>query len=132
VRFRDPAAIQAGMQAVLSGDVPFIEGIRLLVAGQLFENTRKMPFDFLKAHFDEIVAKRPTGGGFDFGSEFPRVGASFCDAQSKAELQSFLGPKIAQFTGGARVLDQTLEAIQVCTANKAAQEPSVIAFLKHY
>jgi cytosol alanyl aminopeptidase len=131
-RFRDPAAIEAGMQAVLSGDIPFMEGLGLLFSGQLFESTRKMSFEFLKTHYDEVVAKRPTGGGFDFGSELPAVGVFFCDPQSKAELQTFLGPKIGQFTGGPRILEQTLEGIDVCIANKAAQQPSVIAFLKHY
>ncbi|HTU44338.1 MAG TPA: M1 family metallopeptidase [Bryobacteraceae bacterium] len=131
-RFRDPAAIEAGMQAVLSGEIPFMEGAGLLFAGQIFEKTRVLSFNFLKAHFDEIVAKRPTGGGFDFGSEFPRVGASFCDAQSREELQSFLGPRVGQFTGAPRVLDQTLESIDNCIAQKAAEEPSVAAFLKHY
>lgn len=131
-RFRDPAAIQSGMRAVLSGEIPFIEGSGLLFAGQLREKTRMLSFEFLKAHFDEIVAKRPTGGGFDFGSEFPRVGAAFCDAQSKAALQDFLAPRVDQFTGAPRVLQQVLEGIDVCIANKAAQEPSVIAFLKQY
>jgi alanyl aminopeptidase len=131
-RFRDPAAINAGMQAVLSGDIPFIEGAGLLFAGQHFEKTRMMSFNFLKAHFNEIVAKRPTGGGFDFGSDFPRAGASFCDAHSRAELQSFLEPKVDKFSGARRVLDQTLESIDVCIAQKAAQEPSVVSFLKQY
>jgi cytosol alanyl aminopeptidase len=131
-RFRDPAAIQAGMQAVLSGDIPFMEGTGLLFAGQMDERTRKLAFQFLKANFDEIAKKRPAGGGFDGGALFPYVGTSYCDAQSKAELQSFFAPRIDQFTGGPRILEQVLESIDVCIANKAAQEPSVIAFLKHY
>jgi cytosol alanyl aminopeptidase len=131
-RFRDPAAIQAGMQAVLSGQIPFMEGTGLLFAGQTDERTRKVAFEFMKTHFDEIAHKRPTGGGFDGGAMFPYVGASFCDAQSKAELQSFFAPRIDQFTGAPRILQQVLESIDVCIANKAAQEPSVIAFLKHY
>ncbi|MBV9763188.1 MAG: M1 family metallopeptidase [Acidobacteriaceae bacterium] len=131
-RFRDPAAIQAGMQALLNGDIPFIEGASLLFNGQLQEKTRMFAFEFLKAHFDEIAAKRPTGGGFDFGAEFPLVGSSFCDAQSKAALQDFLGPRVERFTGAPRVLRQVLEGIDVCIANKAAQQPSVVAFLEQY
>ncbi|MBV9034809.1 MAG: ERAP1-like C-terminal domain-containing protein, partial [Acidobacteriaceae bacterium] len=130
--FRDPAAIKAGMEAVLSGEVPFMEGLGLLFAGQEAEATRKMAFEFMQAHFDEIAAKRPTGGGFDAGAIFPRVGASFCDAQSKEQLQSFFGPRIEKFTGAPRALSQTLESIDVCIAEKGAQEPSVEAFLKNY
>lgn len=130
--FRDPAALHAGMEAVVSGDIPFMEGMTLLLAGQLQPKTRKMPFDFMKAHFDEISAKRPTGGGFDAGAYFPYVGISFCDAQSRDELRSFFESKVDRFTGAPRMLQQVLEGIDVCIANKAAQEPSVVAFLKHY
>jgi alanyl aminopeptidase len=130
--FRDPAAIAAGYNAVLSGDIPFIQGANLLFAGQGQESTRKMPFEFLKAHFDEIVAKRPQGGGFDFGARLPAVGQSYCDAASKEELQSFFGTRMGQFTGGPRSLSQTLERIDLCIARRAAQEPSVTAFLQKY
>ena len=50
--FRDPAAIEAGMNAVLSKQVPFIEGAALLFAGENFAATRKLPFQFMQAHFD--------------------------------------------------------------------------------
>ena len=130
--FRDPQAIDAGYRAVVMGDVPFLEGARLLFSGQGSEATRKLPFHFLQAHFDEIVAKRPTGGGFDFGSVLPNVGASYCDAQSKSELETFFEPRSPKFTGGPRALAQTLESIDLCIANKAAQQPSVTAFLQKY
>ncbi len=130
--FRDKDAIQAGYQAVVSGDVPFLEGAGLLFAGQDSDATRKMPFAFLKAHFDEVVSKRPTGGGFDFGSRLPSVGRSYCDAQSRADLQTFFAPRAEKFTGGPRALAQVLEEIDLCIANKAAQEPSVAAFLQKY
>ncbi len=130
--FRDPAAIQAGMEAVLKGDIPFIEGVYLLFAGQQSAATRKMAFNFMKAHFDEIAAKRPTGGGFDAGAEFPYVGASFCDKQSEEELKSFFEPRVDKFVGAPRILAQVLERIDSCIATKAAQEPGVVAFLKQY
>jgi alanyl aminopeptidase len=131
-RFRDRAAIQAGMESVLSGKVPFIEGLSLLFAGQGQQSTRGMAFEFMKAHFDEIAAKRPTGGGFDAGAVFPQVGASYCSADQKQELQAFFQPRVDKFTGAPRALSQVLESIDVCTALKAEEEPSVAAFLKKY
>ncbi len=130
--FRDPASLQTGYAAILSGEVPFIEGAQLLFAGQGQASTRKLAFEYMQAHFDELAAKRPQGGGFDAGSRFPAVGQSYCDAQSKAELQSYFEPRIAKFTGGPRALAQTLEGIDLCTATKAAQEASVVAFLRNY
>jgi alanyl aminopeptidase len=130
--FRDPAAIEAGMNAVADGQVPFMEGDRLLFAGQNQEATRKLPLQFLEKHYDQIVAKMPTGGGFDFGSVLPSVGASYCDVRSRDQLKQFLGPKVDKFVGAPRALDQTIEAIDLCIASKAIQAPSVAAFLEKY
>jgi alanyl aminopeptidase len=130
--FRERDAIDAGMNALLSGDVPFLEGAGLLFSGQGQAATRKVPFEFLKAHWDQVVAKMPTGGGFDFGSVLPEVGASYCDASSRDELKSFFAPKVDKFVGAPRALDQTIESIDLCIANKAAQEPGVAAFLQKY
>lgn len=130
--FHDRAAIETGMNAVLSGEIPFMEGIVLLFSGQGTAATRKMPFEFMKAHFDEIAAKRPTGGGFDAGAYFPQVGATYCDSESKQELQNFFQPRVDKFTGAPRALSQVLESIDVCIAEKAAQEPSVAEFLEKY
>ena len=128
--FHNPAAIEAGMNAVLGGDVPFMEGAGLLFAGQSQPATRKLPLQFLEAHFDQIVAKMPTGGGFDFGTVLPEVGASYCDAASRDQLKAFLGPKTNRFVGAPRALDQTIESIDLCIAVKAAQGPSVAKFLE--
>jgi alanyl aminopeptidase len=130
--FRDPAAIEAGMKAVLNGDVPFLEGAALLFSGQSQDATRKLPLNFLKAHYDEVVAKMPTGGGFDFGSVLPQVGGSYCDASSRDELKAFLAPKVEKFVGAPRSLDQTIEAIDLCIAIKAVQEPVVEKLLEKY
>ena len=131
-RFNDPAAIQGDMEAVLHGDIPFMESIPLLFAGRNSDKTRKLAFNFMKQHFDELAAKRPTGGGADAGAYFVFVGASFCDAESEAELKDFFAARVNKFVGAPRILDQTLESIHACTANKALQEPSVEEFLKGF
>ena len=130
--FRNPEAIEAGMNAVLSKQVPFIEGAGLLFAGQGAQATRKQSFEFMKAHFDQLASERPTGGGFDAGALFPRVGAELCDASSRTELEQFFRPKVNQFSGAPRALDQVLESIDVCIATRQEQEPGVAAFLKKY
>ncbi len=130
--FRDREAIEAGMEAVLKGDIPFLEGAQALFSGQGEAATRKMAFDFLKAHYDEIVSKMPTGGGFDFGTVLPQVGATYCDAKSKAELQEFFAPRIGKFIGGQRALDQVLESIDLCASQVEAKRADVSAFLEKY
>lgn len=130
--FRNHDALETTMQAVLSGQIPFIEGATLLTAGQGQEATRTVGFEFMKAHFDEIASKRPTGGGFDAGAQFPSVGASFCEANQKSQLASFFEPRVSQFTGAPRALAQVLESIDVCIASKKAQQPGLQAFLEKY
>lgn len=130
--FRDPAAIEAGMNAVAGGSVPFMEGAGLLFNGQTDARTRAMPLRFLKGHFQQITSRMPTGGGFDFGAVLPRVGAGYCDLKSRNELKAYFQPLTTQYVGAPRALDQTIEAIDLCIAKKAAQSRSVADFLARY
>lgn len=132
--FRDPAVIQRAEQAVVAGEIPMVQGggYLLLGAGQGAADTRQMPFNFLKAHYDEILKERPTGGGADFGGMLPRVGQSYCNAESRDALKDFFEPRVDKLTGAPRTLSQVLESIDVCIAQKQAEQPSVKAFLKKY
>jgi cytosol alanyl aminopeptidase len=129
--FRDPKAIKAGMQAVISGKIPLQDGFTLILsAGRRSAETIRLPFEFVKTHLDEIMKDKPNIFGFDFGGFLPRVGEPFCDARSRADLQAFFGPLVGRYTGAPRALAQTLESIDQCIANKAAQQPSIIEFLQ--
>ena len=130
--FRDPAVLTEGMNAVVNGTVPFIEGAAMLFAGRNEPTTSKLSFEFVKSHWDQIVQAMPTGGGFDFGSVLPDTGISFCDTSSRDELKSFFQPKVSKYVGAPRALDQAIEAVELCIANKAAQESGVEAFLSKY
>ena len=131
--FRDREAIEAIEQAVLaSRDISFVEGGYLLLSnGQSEQATRKMPLEFLKAHYDEIVAAMPVGV-MGLGPALPLVGQSYCDAQSRSELEAFFRPRLDKLPGAARTLDQVLEGIDLCIAQTAAQQPEVVAFLRNY
>jgi alanyl aminopeptidase len=131
--FHNPAAINAGMQAVLSKAIALADGFSLLIsAGQSYPDTRKLPFQFIKAHFDEIMKDHPSIFGNDMGSFLPFAGGSFCDSASRGELQAFFSPKVDQYAGAPRNLAQTLEGIDLCIARKTAQQDSVKAFLEKY
>ena len=130
--FRDRASIEAGYNALVNGDVPAIEGFALLLAGQGNAATVKMPLEHLKSHWDAVLAKLPSVGGFDMRGNLPNVGASFCDAASRDELRALLDPHADKFLGARRNLDQVTERIDQCIANKAAQQASVAGFLSKY
>jgi len=131
--FHDPAAIRAGMQAVLDKTIPLVDGFSLLVsAGQGYPDTRKMPFQFVKEHLAQIMEGNPSVFGNDLGSYLPFTGGSFCDAGSRRELQEFFGPLVDKYTGAPRNLAQVLEGIDLCIAQKTAQQDIVKAFLEKY
>ena len=131
--FHDRAAIQAGFQAVITKEIPLTDGFPLLVgAGQGFSDTRKLAFEFIKAHFDQIMSGHPSVFGFDLGSALPYSGQSFCDPEPRNELQAFFGPMVDKYVGAPRTLAQVLEGIDLCVARKAAQAPSIESFLRKY
>ncbi len=130
--FRDPAAIEVLYQSVLSGEVPFMEGGSLLFAGQEFEDTRHLAMANVQAHIDEILAKRPKGVDVDFAARLPYVGRRYCDGDSRRKLQQFFEPRVAEYVGAPRILDQVLEEIDLCIARKNAQGASIAGFLQNY
>jgi alanyl aminopeptidase len=131
--FRDPAAINAGMQSVLSGKIPLVDGFPLLLeGGRNSRATRRMPFEFVKANFDQIMKDKPSIFGNDFGTFLPWVGNAFCDAESRKELETYFKPIVNRYEGAARNLAQTLETVDLCIARVAAQRDSVREFLTKY
>jgi hypothetical protein len=117
---------------VLSGRVKLVDGFPLLFGGQESPATRRMPFEFVKAHFDEIMKGNPSIFGFSLGSFLPRVGAGFCDAESRKQLHDYFAPLVNQYDGVSRNLAQTLETVDLCIARVEAQRPSVSEFLARY
>lgn len=131
--FHAPAAIQAAFNAVLTKELPLVDGFSLLLsAGQSYPDTRKMAFQFVKEHFEQITSGNPGAFGNDLGSYLPYSGGSFCDAASRREVQEFFESRVEPFNGAPRNLAQTLENIDLCIAQKAAQQDSVRAFLEKY
>jgi len=130
--FRDRAAIEAGFQAVLEKKIPMVDGVSLLFAGQGSPETRNLSFEFVKQHFDELTAGHPNIFGSDVGSFMPFSGGSFCDTQSRDRFQAFFTPLVGKYSGAPRNFAQALEGIDLCIAQKTAQEDSVRTFLEKY
>lgn len=131
-KFNDPAALQGAMEALLHEEIPFMDGLPLLFAGQHSAHTRKLGFNFVKQNFDKLPVKKPTFAGAEAGAYLVYSGNSFCDAESESELKSFFESRAANLLGAPRMLAQVLEGIHACIANKAAQEPGVEEFLKGF
>ncbi len=131
--FRSPDIAQLALQELLKNDFDLRLSSTILFGNMTtHRETRRMPFEFIKAHFDELIAKAPTFGDSDFGAVLPLTAQNFCSAQEEQEVNAFFGPRVAKFTGGPRNLAQTLETIRACTARKAKQEASLRAFYQQF
>jgi alanyl aminopeptidase len=133
ISFRDPKAIQIGLQDVLSRKIRLDDGIGLLFrSGARSQATRKLPFEFLKAHLDEIMDGNPSVQGFSLWPLLPNVGLGLCDEQSKQALLSFFSPLTKKYDGLQHNLDETVEGVEACAALVRTQGPSVQEFLSKY
>jgi alanyl aminopeptidase len=102
---------------------------QLLFGPLSYPETRALPFEFVQANLDALLARLPREVGADFAASLPEVGRAFCDPEHRAEVKSFFEDRVKQYTGGPRNLTQTLESIDVCIARKQALAPELSAFL---
>lgn len=130
--FSDAPIARGAMELALKPDSDLRESAALLFGPMGVPETRFIPFEFVKANYDALVAKIPAGSTFGFGEFLPFVGGAFCDEKSGAEVKAFFEPKVDRFAGSTRNLAQALEGIRICTAYKAAQQDSVAEFLRKY
>jgi cytosol alanyl aminopeptidase len=132
-QFRDAKLLQKGLDELAAGRLPMKNDFALLMgSGYASRATRKLAFDYLKAHFDQLMAGNPSVQGFSLGVMLPGIGGSFCDSASRQGLVAFFDPLAKKYDGLQHTLDETLERIDQCIALVRAQQPSVESFLKRY
>jgi alanyl aminopeptidase len=130
--FKDPAIIRRNFELLASGQFDLRQSMALLFAPLRNAETRAIPFEYVKTHYDEISAKMSGGMGMDFRAFLPYVGAGFCSLEKRAEVEAFFKERVAGITGAPRNLAQALEQIGQCAARRVAQQEPVIEFLKRY
>jgi alanyl aminopeptidase len=95
-------------------------------------DTYTLPFEFVKQNLDAILARLPREVGEDFAAILPSVGAGFCDASGRQQLDDFFKDRVQSYSGGSRQLAQVLESIDICTAVTKVTGPSIAQFLRKY
>jgi alanyl aminopeptidase len=85
---------------------------------------RQATWSWFVAHADALIPRLPEA----WRSAVVWVGGSFCDAAHAAEVERAMTPRLSAIAGGPRELAGVLEQIRLCTARRAAQEPSARAF----
>ena len=113
---------------ILSGDFETREAMRILYGTAAHPETRPAAYAFVKEHFADLVAKLPR----DAGANLSKVAAGFCEDAQRADAEAFFGTRSTKYTGGPRVLKQTLERIDQCSRLKKAESGHIATFLKAY
>jgi cytosol alanyl aminopeptidase len=124
--FRDPAIVKQGLALVLTDEFEIRDSVGLLVGSFASQQNRQLGYQFIKTNFDTIAAKLPA-------MYRPFMAFSFvplCDDSLLPEIESYFGPKINAFDGGPRSMAQAIEQMKLCSAQRKAQTPGVIEFLK--
>jgi len=126
---RDPAQAQRLLALTLDPRLDARDSVWLLFGLGSRRETARASFDFLKAHYDEIVARLPQGE-FSPLPYLPWVGAGLCEDETRSELEGFFSARARAVTGAPRVLAQVLESVDQCVARKRAHQPGVVAYLE--
>jgi alanyl aminopeptidase len=111
----------------LSDEFDPLEARRILMAST--SATTLAPFwDAFKTHYEPIVAKLP----HEAGGNIPYFWRGFCDVGHRRDVEAFFKDRVDALPGAPRTLAQTLEAIDLCTAARTAQEAGLRQFLQAY
>ena len=125
--FEAPEIASAALALVLDPAHEYREVSQILWSVSNTPRGGALAYAFMTANFDALVARAPR----DAAAFYPRIGGSFCSAARRAEVEDFFRDRAARYTGGPRILAQTLERITLCAAFKARQQPRLSAFLRH-
>jgi hypothetical protein len=123
--FRDPPIVQKRLALLLGNDFDVRE-LRGFWGGD--PDLVDMRYDFVKKNYDALAAKLPERSS----ARLIRVGSDYCDDAHRAEVESTFRARAATGFGGERVLEETLEAIDLCIASRKAQQESVESFLRRF
>ena len=124
--FRAPELARAALDLLLDKDFDPRESTAIAWGLLGDEDTAQMAYDFLKASFEAVAARRTSEeAGYLLGA-----GAVFCDEAHRADVAASFGERAKKVDGGPQVLARALEEIGACVAHREAQQASVAAFLK--
>jgi alanyl aminopeptidase len=121
-RSRDPKVVADSLGILLTDEHEPRNALALLWQDARMAN---ITLSFVKMHFDELVARLPNGSL----ANLPAIGDAFCNA---VPLDYFFDGRMDKLPGGKRNLAKAVERIQLCSAQKAAQESSLRKFLERY
>jgi alanyl aminopeptidase len=125
---RDPELVQRVLALTLDKRIDARESVVLRWELGSERDTSRAALDFVKAHYDALVARLPAGEMSPV-PYLPWVGARLCAPDARNELESFFKERSASVLGAPRVLAQVLESVDQCVARKQTQQLGLSAYL---
>ncbi len=122
--FSDPALLQRTLDYALSPAVRNQDTLLLIAAVMRNPAGEKLAWTFVQTHWPEI---EKIVGGFNTGGLVEST-SSFCDPQSRAEVQQFFGQH--PVPSAERSLKQAMETVTYCIDTKAQQGPALATWLE--
>jgi alanyl aminopeptidase len=126
--FRDPALAKAALELTLGDEFDIRESSRILATVLDDPATRELGWDFVKKHFDALAGRMPS----ETRARLFASGSKFCDDAHRDDAEKFFRERTGQFPGAPRTLDQALETVTLCAAQRSLQGPDVGRFLAAY
>ncbi len=122
-RFHDPVLLQRAFELALADGRDLRESAETFdSAAEEAENAAAL-LQFVGQRHDAIAARLPERAV----ARMPRWHGQLCSAQERAALQALYGSRGTQVPGRALNLAQTLEAIDICIANRKLQAGAALA-----
>jgi alanyl aminopeptidase len=126
--FRDPEIARKAVSLVLTDEFDVRDAMRILQTAQRNRENRRMIYDFVKQNYDALAARLPKQST----RSLIRPAVGLCDATLRSDAGDFFGPRMAKLPGGPRDYNQAMEQLDLCVTQRAAQRPSIVAFLEKY
>jgi alanyl aminopeptidase len=109
----DPELAARLRAAILDRRFPLTDSMGMVIAQLGGDATRDTTWDWINANSEPLILLVPE---FFRSQVVPRFGLGFCSAERAADVEAFVVSHAGLLPGYERSLNQTLEAISLCTA----------------
>ncbi len=126
--FESPEVVEKNLALTLTDEFRMIEMSGFLWGGLSRAKTRVKTFEFLKKHFDSLLARMPRWSS----ANLAYMAGVFCSTEEARQAEAFFKPRVDRIAGGPRALAQSLERVRLCAARRDLDRANVAEFLKKY
>ncbi len=126
--FQNPKLAASALNVVLDKKIDIRESIYIAWSMESYPDKSNLVYGFVTQNFNALSSRLPR----DYLPYLSDTGSVFCDEKHRNETELFFRVRMSKVPGGPRILDQALEQIELCSALRKAQQPSLIEFLTKY